>query len=1139
MTFEEVLDQTMDMVRRRGRVTYRTIQRQFNLDDAALADLKHELLFANPHIADEDERGLVWLDEDRTSASPAVSLASKPAPVAIPSAAYHPPDAERRQLTVLFGDLVDSTVLASQLDPEEYRELVLAYQDTCAKVISRLEGYIAQYLGDGLVVYFGYPRAHEDDAHRAVRAGLDILEALKPLNTRLKQERGVHLVVRLGIHTGLAVVGAIGIDGRQEPIALGDTPNIAARLQSLAAPDTVVISDATWHLIQGYFACDDLGPQSLKGVETPVQVYRVLGTSEAQGRLDVLRPSEFTPLVGREAEVAVLRERWEQTRDGSGQVVLLSGEAGIGKSRLLMTLKESVMGEPHIRWECRCSPYFQDSALYPIINLSQRALRFGRDEAPASKLHKIEAGLRRYGLAQPETIAIWAALLSVPLSDQYPPLNLTPQRLKQQTFEAIVALLRAQASERPMLFIVEDIHWIDPSTLEFLTLLLDQGPTAHVFTLLTYRPEFHAPWPFRSHFTPLMLNRLAQSQVAQIIDRIARNKALPSEVVKQIIVKTDGVPLFVEELTKTVLGSGLLQEDQDRYILTGPLPPLAIPSTLHDSLMARLDRLATVKDVAQLGATIGRTFSYELLRAVLPLDEAVLQHGLQQLVEAGLVYQRGASSQRTYTFKHALIQDAAYQSLLRSTRQQYHQRIALVLEERFPETSETQPELLAQHYTEAGLFEQALGYWQRAGRQAARRSAHVEAIAHLTKGLELLLRQPETAARAQDELTLQIALGASLVITQGYTSPTAERAYSRARALCQQAGDMAQLSRVLFALWAIYANRAEHRTAQTLGAELLALAQHLQNPTTLLVAHHTVGSTLYWLGELTQAWTSLKHALALEEHQSQTLDAAATALVARVANYGYTAWTLWLLGYPEQAQQCNRQALDLAHVLSHPFSQVVAVFYAAMCHLLRREGPDAHAYAEKVLALATAQESPQYAAGGTFVRGWALAVHGQTAEGIAQMRQGIAAWRAVDSSVALSTYLAILAEVCGQVGQWEDAQHLLMEAQMLVDATEERYWEAEMYRLRGELLIWANRGKRHDVEEHFHQALEIARRQQAKSLELRAAMSLSRLWQQQGKRQEAYRLLRPIYDWFTEGFDTADLIEAKALLAALSASLTP
>ena len=1143
MDFYDVLDRVLERLQQHKRVTYRALQRQFGLDEAYLEDLKAEIIEARQLAVDEGGRVLVWIGAiDATTGTaepgpPAASPLTLPqdcAAAAVPAVPSSPSEAERRQLTVLFCDLADSTSLARQLDPEDYREVVRLYQAACGSVIQRFDGYIAQYLGDGLLVYFGYPQAHEDDAQRAVRAGLEMLAAMVPLQARLAADNDLRLAVRLGIHTGLVVVGAMGTGGRQEQLAVGDTPNIAARLQSLAAPDTVVVSDATWRLVQGYFACDDLGRQFLKGVEAPVQAYRVLAPSGAQSRLDVVSPRGLTLLVGRETEVAVLCERWALARDGLGQVVLLSGEAGIGKSRLVVVLKEQVADELHIRWECRCSPYFHDSALYPLIELAQRVLQFGRDEAPEVKLQKIAVALERYGLAQPETVALWAALLSVPLAEPYPPLTLTPQRQKQKTLEAIVALLLALAAEQPVLFIVEDVHWIDPSTLEFLTLLIDQGPAARLLTLLTCRPEFQAPWSFRADLTPLTLQRLPRAQVPQMVRRVAGGKTLPPEVVEQIVTKTDGVPLFVEELTKMVLESGLLQEREDRYELTGPLPPLAIPATLHDSLMARLDRLATVKAVAQLGATIGRTFAYELLQAVSPVDETMLQHGLRQLVEAELVYQHGVLPQAIYTFKHALIQDAAYQSLLRSTRQQYHQRIAQMLAEQFPETAETQPELLAHHYTEAGLSEPAIGYWQRAGRQAARRSAHVEAIAHLTKGLELLLRLPETPARAQDELSLQIALGASFVITQGYSATTAERAYARARVLCEQVGDVAQLSRVLFALWGIYANRAEHRTARDLAAELLSLAQRLHNPTTLLVAHHTMGSTLYWLGELPQARDSLEHALALEAHQPQVRDAAATALVARVANYGYTAWTLWLLGYPEQARQCNEQALALAHALSHPFSQVVALLYAAMFHLLRREGPAAQERAETELALATAQGFPFWVAGGTIVRGWGLAAQGQAVEGIAQMRQGIAAWRALGASVVLSTYLATLAEVCGQVGQLGDAQHLLIEAQTLVDTTGERYWEAEVYRLQGEWLMQASRGKRREAEGRFHQALDIARRQQAKSLELRAAISLARLWQQQGKHLVARDLLAPVYGWFTEGFDTADLQEAAALLTELS-----
>ena len=1112
MTFNEVLSQTIAMLHQHGRVSYRALKRQFAIDDDYLVDLTEALLFAHPQVVDEGGQGLVWTETSRpTSATvaplpdaPLVTQDSRTSARDVPPPIPSLPDAERRQLTVLFCDVVDSTPLASQLDPEDYREVVRAYHQTCAAVIQRFEGSIAQYLGDGLLVYFGYPQAHEDDAQRAVRTGLGIVGTMDTLNGSLEQTYRVRLAVRVGIHTGLVVVGEMGGSGRQEQLALGETPNIAARLQGLAAPDTVVISEATAQLIRGYFVCQTLGMQDLKGVSQPLMVSQVLGESAAQTRLDVAATRGFTPLVGRDSEATMLRERWAQAKDGIGQVILLRGEAGIGKSRLVQVLKEHVAGEAHTRWECRCSLYHQHTAWYPLLDWLPRALGWHPDDTPDAKRHKLEYALRPYTLPLDETVPLLATLLELPLpDDRYPRRSLTPQRQRHKTLETLLALLVERATHQPVLFIVEDLHWIDPSTLELLTLLLDQVPMARVLTLLTCRPEFPVPWTQPAALTQLTVGRLGREQVEAMVTRVLHGKGLPAEVLQQVVAKTDGVPLFVEELTKMVLESGLLHEQDGNYALTGPLPPLAIPATLHDSLMARLDRLATAKAAVQLGATIGRQFSYALLQAVASLDEAVLQHSLRQLVEAEIVHQRGLGSQALYTFKHALIQDAAYQSLLKSTRQQYHQRIAQVLETQFPETAATQPELLAYHYTEAGLAEPAIGYWQRAGRQAARRSAHLEAIAHLTKGLELLLCLPETPARTHDELPLQIGLGASLMITQGYTTPAAEHAYARARALCQQVGDVAQLSRVLFALWGIYANRANHSTARELGAELLALALRLDNPTTLLVAHHAVGSTWYWLGELTQARGALEHALALEAHQPQVDDTATTALVARVANYGYTAWTLWLLGYPQQAAQHNDQALTLAHALAHPFSQVVALLYAAMFHLFRREGPASQARAETELTLATEHGFSFWMAGGTMVRGWALAAQGQTTEGITGMRQGIAAWRAIGASVVLSTYLATLAEVYGNVGQLGDAQQLLSEAQTLVNTTGERYWEAEIYRLQGEVLVQARRGKTQEAEAHLQHALTIARRQEAKALELRAAMSLARLWQQQGKRAEA------------------------------------
>jgi predicted ATPase len=618
------------------------------------------------------------------------------------------------------------------------------------------------------------------------------------------------------------------------------------------------------------------------------------------------------------------------------------------------------------------------------------------------------------------------------------------------------------------------------------------------------------------------------------------------------VTKTDGVPLFVEELAKMVLESGLLREGEHHYELTGPLPPLAIPATLHDSLMARLDRLATVKDVAQLGATIGRTFAYELLQAVSPLDEATLQHGLRQLVEAELVYQRGVLPQATYTFKHALIQDAAYQSLLRSTRQQYHQRLAQVLAERFPATAETQPELLARHYTEAGLITQAIPYWQQAGQQAVERSANVEAISHLTKGLELLTTLPDTPERAQHELTLQIALGVPLLATEGWGTPRMGQAYDRARELCQQVGDVPQLCSALIGLWAFYLARAEPRTARELGEQLMRLAQSVQDPSFLLEAHLALGNTLVWLGEVAPAQAHLEQGIALynpQQHRSH------------VFLYGhdpgmwcrfFASWALWDLGYPDQALTRSHEALTLAQELSHAHILANALGYAARLHQLRREVQATHECAEAEMALAREHGFAFLLAEATCFQGWVLTEQGRE-EGIAQIRQGLAAWRAAGAEIGRTQYLALLAEAYGKAGQVAKGLTVLAEALTILDASGERRWEAELYRLYGALLLYIGApemGSTGDKkifpdapmlrflvsspEEAFQKAIEIARERQAKSLELRAAMSLARLWQRQGKRAEAYQLLAEVYGWFTEGFDTADLQEAKTLLEELA-----
>ena len=640
MDFVAVVDQAIALLRQRGRLTYRTLQLQFQLDAEHLEALKDELIEGQRLAVDEAGRVLVWTGGAAMPVAPA-SPPSQPAPpsatleaavpqTAPPLTASSPPEAERRQLTVLFCDLVDSTPLASQLDPEDLREVVRAYQETCAKVIVRFDGHIAQYLGDGLLVYFGYPRAHEDDAQRAVRAGLGMIEAVGQLNRRLAEVRGVQLAVRLGIHTGLVVVGEVGGGTRQEQLALGETPNLAARLQGIAAPNTLVISAATFQLLGGFFACQPLGTPLLKGLAQPLALYRVLYESMARSRLEAVGSTGWTPLVGREQEVTVLRERWAQVKDGLGQVVLLSGEAGIGKSRLVQVLQEHVAAEPQAGLTpCQCSPYHQNTALYPLIDLLERvALRFDREESPQQKVGKLEGFLVQYGLPLAEAVPLLAAVLSLPLPADYAPLAESSEQQKQRTLQTFLTILGRIAAQQPVLFVMEDLHWADPTTLELLSLFVDQGPTVRILALWTFRPDFTPPWTGRTHLTQVTLPRLPRHEATEMTGRVAHGKALPAEVVEQVVAKTDGVPLFVEELTKMVLESGLLQERDDRYDLTGPLPPLAIPTTLHDSLMARLDRLAAVKGLAQLGATLGREFSYALLQAVSSMGRGHLALGV-------------------------------------------------------------------------------------------------------------------------------------------------------------------------------------------------------------------------------------------------------------------------------------------------------------------------------------------------------------------------------------------------------------------------------------------------------------------------------------------------------------------------------
>jgi class 3 adenylate cyclase/predicted ATPase len=1248
MTFEEILDQAIAMLQRRGRLTYSTLKRQFQLDDASLDDLQHELIEGQRLAADERGTVLVWtgagpsmeptpsqsaaterqfhtvllavmallqreqrvtyrtltylfgldealLEEVReeltlrqvaheehgkvlvwTGAIPPVlpttvvgssQLATVNTDAVAPAAPSHTlpaalptvlpavqqgapaatpddapalplqpvrsvPEAERRQLTVMFCDLVGSTQLSSQLDPEDLRAVVRAYQEAAAEVIQHYEGHIAQYLGDGLLVYFGYPTAHEDDTRRAVHTGLGIVQAITTLNTHLAAQYGAHLAVRLGIHTGPVVVGVMGGGGRHEHLALGETPNLAARLQSLAPPNAVVISAVTARLVQGAFALEDLGTHTLHGVTEPMPISRVHGLFATPSHDEEFVTAEGAFLVGREEESSLLCRRWEQSKAGLGQVVFVSGEAGIGKSALVEGLRAQVRTEGWPRIAFRCSPYHTTSALYPVITHIEHLLQCTPEEPPATRLVKLEAGLRPYGLPLAEVVPLLAGLLSIPLPpERYTPLTVTPQQQKQQTLDALVAWLAAEAERRPVLVVWEDLHWADPTTLEVLGLVIEQAPTMPMLHVLTYRPEFSPPWPPRAHMTPLVLARLERPQVEALIAQRAAGKPLPAEVVQYIVAKTDGVPLYVEELTKMLLASALLREEADRYVLTGPLHTVAIPDTLQDALMARLDQLNTAKEVAQLGAALGREFLYELLRAIAPQDEGALQAGLAQLVGAELLYQRGRPPRARYIFKHALIQDAAYQSLLKSTRQQLHMHIAQVLEAQFPAICTAEPEVLAHHYTEATLHEQAGAYWQRAGERAVARSANIEAIAHFTRGLEALTALPESAERSERELTLQLALGRSWMASKGYAAPEVEHVYARAQELCRQMGDTPRVPQVLLGLGTFYLVRGAFQTARDLDEQCLSLVQRFHDTERLQQAHLALGTASFHLGALVRSREHLEQSIALHTPRQSHVRAVQDP---GVAGQAYAAWVLWVLGYPTQALEKSYSAIALADKLSHQLSHVYALLLAATLHQHRREAQAVHERTEAAMAVLSEQNFLFWQALGTVFRGWVLVEQGQGDEGIALMGQGTVAWQATGAEMLRPYLLALQAEAYGNVGQADTGVTILDDALTVADTHDERIHEAELYRLKGELLLQQEIPNTQQAATCFHRAFDIARHQQAKSWELRTAMSLSRLWQQQGKQAAARALLAPVYGWFTEGFDTADLQEAQALLKALA-----
>jgi predicted ATPase/class 3 adenylate cyclase len=1035
----------------------------------------------------------------------------------------------RRQLTVMFCDLVGSTAISTRLDPEDLREVISAFQRCCRNVIVESGGFVARYMGDGVLAYFGYPKAHETDAERAIRAALALVAAVPKLGV------DASLQVRAGIATGLVVVGdLIAEDGVREEAGVGETFNLAARLQTLAEPNTAVIDGTTRRLIGGLYECRSLGKVPIRGFADPIPVWQVTGPSAVYNRFEALRAS-ITPMVNREEEIDLLMRRWQQAKTGDGSIVLILGEPGIGKSRIVQTILEQLHDDPHTRMRYFCSPHHQDSPLYPAIAQLARAAGFRRDDTAEQRLDKLEVVLAQGTTNVKEVAPLFAELLSIPASTRYPPLELSPARLKQRTLQAKVAQVEGLASRGPLLMVCEDVHWSDATSLELLDLIIDRVPNLPILLIITFRPEFSARWIGRPRVTLLSLSRLSPRQRAELIAGVTAGKTLPKDVMDQIIDRTDGVPLFIEELTKAVVESGVLAELDAGFTKAVPAQPLAIPTTLQASLLARLDRLAPVREVAQIAATLGRHFSHELISAVARIPQGVLDNALAQLVEAELIYRRGIPPDAVYTFKHALVQDAAYQSLLRSKRQQYHLQIADVLERRFPEIVETQPELVAHHYTEADFRSKAVPYWQTAGQKAVRRSASAEAINHFNRGLELLKALPTTPERSQQELALLVALGTPLIDTKGFGSAEVISLYARARQLCQEVGGVRQLFPVLWGVWVSCEAQAEHKAALELGEQCQHLAEQAADPELLIAAHHARGVTLMSLGELGAALEHLQQVIALYNPQQHR----ARALMSGIACRSQAAFALWLLGRPDQAITKNDEALALAQELSRPYSLAQASAFAAVfCQLLRNPAM-AREHADAAIALSTEHEFPFFRAMGVIIRGWTLAETIGPNNAIAEIHQGLVELRAAGGEITRPYYLAILSELYGHAGVPERGLEALTEAQAAVESSGERCWEAELWRRRGELMLKCADGQRADREIQlnaqmcFCKALDIAHRQNAKSFELRAAVSLGRLLRRKGNRGEAFTMLAEIYASLTEGFSTADLQEAKTLLAEL------
>ena len=1115
----------------------------------------------------ENTRGAKFCAECGNSlAAVAAAPAPPPAKAAAPvvdsqqGAAINAPlvTGERRQLTVMFCDVVNSTGLSEELDPEELRDIMRTYQEACAKVIKRFDGYIAKYLGDGLLVHFGYPTAHEDDAQRAVRAGLGMLEALRYSEFHTSHGKKVPIDIRIGIHTGLVVIDQIGAESQRSMDIVGETPNIAARLQSLAQPNTLVISASTYRLVAGFFVADDLGPHPVKGISAPVGIYKILKESTARTRLqaatNVGDPAGLTPMFGREPEIARLRDLWESVVEGFGQTVLLSGEAGIGKSRITEAIKEHIAINPDA-WlvETQCSPYNQNTPFYPVAHLLEHVvLQFNREDSVAEKYAKLEGYLVQNGLVLDETVALLAPILSLPPSANYRPLDQLSTNIKQKTMELLLHLMMHRAAIQPLLYIVEDLHWADPSTLELLGLIIAQAPATKLMVFLTFRPEFQPPWPMGSSVQRIALNRLPQRQTREMIDWLVEHKHIPEEIAIQILKKTDGVPLFIEELTKNVLEAGQLIDNGDRYDILGKLDDIEIPATLKDSLMARLDRLSTSKLVAQIASAIGREFIYSLLSAVASLDDDTLRKELSQLVGAELVFQRGLPPNATYTFKHALIQDAAYESLLKTSRQGYHRIIAEVIKRDFPDITEKHPESLATHYTEAGMLPEAIAEWLRAGQQSVARSANLEAVSHFEKGLELIAKLPPNDPSRAFELPLCLSLGSTFISTRGYSSPDVQRVFTRARELCITQEDSPVMGGVLWGLWGYCMVRGEILQSLEYAQEFLQLADKLEPAGGDIDLHIEALSLLaasnYWISNYEKSIEIGKWLEANYDFDKHGRHGFTYTVDPKVAAEPYCGWSEWILGRADQAADTCERNITHGRRLGHAYSHDYALIFGAVMYTMYENMERVDELMAEARPIAESNGFPIWIADCFILEGWSLSQKGRFEEAKASIEQGLGIWIAVGGCLWQTQPLSNMIEACIGCGDFERAWKAVEEIHRIQRENKESFYVPETLRWEGELILAQAKVEREkgghvqvsgpspeeQAEALFQKSLEEARRTGAKSFEMLTLQSLHKLKVGTSAEPEITGMIAELLSQFTEGHNTPLLMRAKAIVDSKS-----